>query len=123
MGQDRQALGKWGETLAARYLSQNGYSILERNARTPYGEVDIIATRADELIFVEVKTRSSPSLGPPEVSISSTKQSHMLAAAQAYLQVHPELSYDWRMDVIAIVKVKDQPAQVEHFENIITSKD
>jgi len=74
MKTSRQVLGSWGESLAADYLSQRGYKILERNVRTPYGEIDLVArqdiekssqsrpyARASEgvIVFVEVKTRSS----------------------------------------------------------------
>jgi putative endonuclease len=118
----RQTLGRWGENTAAQYLSKKGYKILERNVHTPYGEVDLIASQGDDLVFVEVKTRASTSLGPPEVSVTPVKQSHMLSAAQAYLQAHPEITSDWRIDVIAILRLPDQGEQIEHFENIITSE-
>jgi putative endonuclease len=118
----RQTLGRWGENTAAQYLSKKGYKILERNVHTPYGEVDLIASQGDDLVFVEVKTRASTSLGPPEVSVTPVKQYHMLSAAQAYLQAHPEITSDWRIDVIAILRLPDQGEQIEHFENIITSE-
>ena len=118
----RQSLGRWGENLAAEFLSKKGYTILERNTRTPYGELDLIAQQAEGLVFVEVKTRSSTSLGPPEVSVSPAKQSHLRSAAQAYLQTHPESNVDWRIDLVAILKISGQDVQIEHFENIITSE-
>jgi len=118
----RQSLGRWGENRAAEFLSKKGYTILERNIYTPYGELDLIAQHADGLVFVEVKTRSSSSLGPPEVSVTPAKQSHLRSAAQAYLQAHPESPFDWRIDLIAILKVPGQDVQIEHFENIITSE-
>jgi putative endonuclease len=123
VGRERQSLGRWGESQAAQYLSQKGFTILERNARTPYGELDLITRENDTLVFIEVKTRASTSLGPPEVSVSTTKQKHLLAAAQAYVQAHSELIQDWRIDVIAILRLKDRPPQIEHFENIITRED
>ncbi len=54
-----QSVGKWGEETAVAYLDQRGYEILARNARTPYGEIDIIAKQGDITIFIEVKTRTS----------------------------------------------------------------
>jgi len=120
VSRERQSLGRWGENLAALHLSQAGYTILERNVRTPYGELDLIASQGEELVFVEVKTRASISLGPPEVSVSKTKQAHLTSSALAYLQAHPELNQDWRIDVIAVLRLPHQPPQIEHFENIIT---
>lgn len=118
----RLSLGRWGEATAAEYLSSLGYVILEHNARTPYGELDLIAKQGDGLVFVEVKTRASLSLGLPEISVTPTKQAHLLSSAQAYLQAHPELGEDWRIDVIAILRLPGKSPQIEHFENIITSE-
>jgi putative endonuclease len=118
----RQSLGRWGETTAAEYLSARGYTILEHNARTPYGELDLVASQGEMLVFVEVKTRASRSLGPPEISVTAAKQAHLLSAAMAYLQERPHLRYDWRIDVIAILRLPNQPPQIEHFENILTSE-
>jgi putative endonuclease len=124
-------LGRWGEAVAADYLSGRGYTILEYNARTPYGEIDLVARQADKrlprepgggfvTVFVEVKTRSSRMFGMPEVSVTSRKQAHMLAAAQSYLQGHPELEGDWRIDVIAIQRFHpDRPPAIRHFENAV----
>ncbi len=116
----KKGLGQWGEALAADYLKQLGYAILERNVRTPYGEIDLIAQDSGELVFVEVKTRASSSLGPPEIAITSRKQEHILSAAQAYLQSHPHLEGNWRVDVIAIQRLSDQQPQITHFENVFT---
>jgi putative endonuclease len=122
-----QRLGRWGEGVAADYLTSHGYLILERNARTPYGEIDIVAQLSSsnapltpQVVFVEVKTRSTTTFGPPEISITRRKQEHMLAAAQYYLQQHPQLSGDWRIDVLAIEQPRqDQPPVITHFENVM----
>jgi len=127
----RQSLGRWGESLAADYLSQRGYSILERNVRTPYGEIDLVARQAYAsqrgdgpagmvTVFVEVKTRSSVAFGLPEEAVTARKQEHMLAAALAYMQSHPELEGDWRVDVIAIQRSRSEPEPcITHFENAV----
>jgi len=72
-------------------------------------------------VFVEVKTRTSSALGMPEAAITQRKQEHMLASAQAFLQKHPDLQNDWRIDVIAVKRYRsgDKP-QITHFENAIT---
>jgi len=121
-----QELGKWGETLAADFLIKQGYSIIARNARTPYGELDLIAqqpekTRSDEItiVFVEVKTRRSQSYGFPEESVTASKQEHLISAALHYLQEHPELDQDWRIDVIAIERYQNLDPIIHHFENAL----
>jgi putative endonuclease len=130
MANQRQVLGKWGESLAAEYLVEQGYLILARNVRTRYGEIDLVAQLAEAsafspetsliTVFVEVKTRSTSSFGLPEESVTSQKREHMIAAAQAYLQDHPELGDAWRIDVIAIQRLQTgkQPS-IHHFENAV----
>jgi putative endonuclease len=119
MTHSRQKLGSWGETLAANYLTQNGYTVLERNVRTPHGELDLVAQQGAVTVFVEVKTRSSSAYGAPETAITSTKRAHLLAAAQTYLQTHPEFEGDWRIDVIAIRRRKRMEPEIVHFENAV----
>jgi putative endonuclease len=112
-------LGQWGEQIAATYLAEQGYTILGSNIRTPYGEIDLVARQADSLVFIEVKTRSSTSLGYPEISITPKKFSHMVSAAQAYLLDNPEINLGWRIDVISIQRLSSgQPPEISHFENI-----
>ena len=127
----RQALGRWGEASAVQYLSGRGYTVLECNARTPYGEIDLVAQHVDDrqpggvegdlvTVFVEVKTRSTRTFGRPEVSVTPRKQAHMIAAAQFYLQQHPELEGDWRIDVIAIERDRSGGSTtIRHFENAV----
>jgi len=119
-------LGKWGEQLAADFLIKQGYSIIARNARTPYGELDLVAQQLSEhnlgemtTVFVEVKTRSSQTFGYPEESITPSKQEHLISAALHYLQEHPKLDQDWRIDVIAIERYQNRDPIIHHFENAL----
>jgi putative endonuclease len=115
-------LGRWGEQEAASYLTGQGYEILERNHRTPHGELDLIARlpAANTIVFVEVKTRSTRTFGYPEASVDAGKQAHLLNAAQYYIQQHPDLTCNWRIDVIAIQRARQGgPAQITHFENAL----
>jgi putative endonuclease len=117
----RQALGREGESLASAFLEKKGYTILEKNWRTPYGEIDLIAQNDDVIAFVEVKTRASGSLGPPEISITPRKGEHMRCAAEHYIQQHPELTNDWRVDAVTVqIRSGDTPPLIDHFENVIT---
>lgn len=127
----RAEIGRWGESAAEAYLSAKGYTIVARNARTPYGEIDLVARHAPAgpgspdpepvLVFVEVKTRTGDLFGPPEVAVNRRKQEHMLASAQAYLQDHPELDLDWRVDVITVqVREGQEKPEFTHFENALS---
>ena len=119
MSQKRQEVGRWGEKLAAAYLAQQGYDILEQNVRTAYGEIDLVVQRAHELVFVEVKTRRSLQYGFPEESVHARKQEHLRASALAYLQTHPDLEMNWRIDVIAILDRPGSEPELTHFENAV----
>lgn len=120
MSKHKNRLGKWGEELAAAYLIGEGYEMRERNYRTEYGEVDLIASKGNMIAFVEVKTRSGDRYGMPEEGVTAEKQEHMIAAAMAYLQENPEHEGDWRIDVIAIRKTSPGgKPEIEHFENAI----
>lgn len=113
-------MGSWGESYAAEYLARKGYTILERNARTAHGEIDLVARHDHVLVFVEVKTRTTRSYGNPEESITQRKIAHLLSSAQDYLQNHPQFDGDWRIDVVAIQRIPgEEQAQVLHFENAI----
>ena len=121
MSSSNRSVGLWGEAVASEYLAENGYSILDRNARTSHGEIDLVARQGTVTVFVEVKTRTSTRFGHPEAAITNKKRAHMVAACQAYLQVHPELDGDCRLDVIAIEKDRsNKVASLVHFENALS---
>ena len=112
-----QKIGKWGEDAVVDYLTERGYEILTRNARTPYGEIDIVAKQADICIFVEVKTRTSNKMGLPEESVNLRKQAHMLACAEHYAA---ENTIDhWQIDVISVEGKVGLEPKITHFENVI----
>ena len=117
MSDRNQKVGAWGESVAAAHLEKRGYAIVARNVRTPYGEIDIVATKDGHTIFIEVKTRTSSSLGPPEISVTPRKQEHMLTAAEHYAQEH-EIDY-WQIDVIAVEGKPGTQPVFTHFENAI----
>jgi len=117
MSGHRQKVGIWGENVAAGYLQERGYSLVARNFRTPYGEIDVVAHKDGFVIFVEVKTRTSKSLGPPEISVSLRKREHMLAAAEHYAQQN-EIDR-WQIDVIAVEGKPGMKPVITHFENAI----
>ncbi len=112
-----QRIGKWGEETATQYLIEHGYEILARNARTPYGEIDIIAKQGNTLIFVEVKTRTSNTMGFPEESITPRKRQHMISAAEHYAAEH-EIDH-WQIDVISMEGNPASKPKITYFENAI----
>jgi putative endonuclease len=112
-----QKIGGWGENAAAKYLEERDYAIVARNVRTPYGEIDIVAEKDGFTVFVEVKTRTSSSMGPPEISVTPRKQEHMLAAAAHFAQEN-ELDH-WQIDVIAVEGKPGVHPDFTHFENAL----
>jgi putative endonuclease len=111
-----QRIGRWGEQAAADFLTEKGYEITARNIRTPYGEIDLIASKDGFIVFVEVKARTSAAFGPPEVAVTPRKQAHMLACAEHYAQQN-EIDH-WQVDVIAVESSGGKPV-ITHFENAI----
>jgi len=97
-----QRLGKWGEIKAKQYLEGKGIKIMATNIRTPYGELDLIGMDDSQVVFFEVKTRTSTAFGFGEQAISETKQQHLIDSAEAYMQEHSDLGDDWRIDAIII---------------------
>ena len=113
-----QRVGQWGEETAAAYLIQRGYDIVARNARTPYGEIDIIARQREITIFIEVKTLTSSKHFFPEQNVTARKREHMLACAECYAA---ENGIDhWQIDVVAVEGKQGMKPKITHFENAIT---
>ena len=98
----RQAFGKAGEDLAARYLKKNGYKVLERNYACPVGEIDIIAKDKKTIIFVEVKTRRSMSYGSARLAITPHKKRKISMTALYYLKFNQQMGQDARFDVVTV---------------------
>jgi len=98
----RKRLGARGEDAAARHLIERGYTLLERNYRIPSGEVDIIAEKAHTLVFVEVKTRSSPRFGTPAEAVDIKKRRRICGAALQYVSDNAAGDTPARFDVIEV---------------------
>ena len=98
MSKARKSLGKKGEDVACKYLEKNGFSIIQRNYRCFYGEVDIIAIREEVLYFIEVKTRRSLKFGLPCLAVKYKKQMKIRSSAIYYMKeknIHANrLSFD-----------------------------
>ncbi len=112
-----QRIGKWGEEAAADFLVAHGYEVIGNNLRTPYGEIDVLARRDQQVVFVEVKARTSRSFGPPEISVGPQKRAHMIACAEHYAQQN-RIDH-WRIDVIAVERA-GRRTEITHFENAVS---
>ncbi len=116
-------LGKRGEEIAARYLSDGGYRVVARNWRCPQGEIDLITSVDDEVIFVEVKTRSSLRFGHPFEAISVAKLARLRRLAMAWCQAESEMPGRGRprrirIDVVAVIAPPGQEPVVEHLKGV-----
>jgi len=111
-----RSLGIKGESLAQDYLRKKGYSILWRNYRTSFGEMDLVGVQGDTLVFIEVKTRRSNQFGLPREAVNFKKQQQYYRLAQHFLQHHPQCYPNTRFDVIEIY-VLDTQYRIEHLEN------
>lgn len=98
----RQKLGKIGEQLAVSFLQKHGYRIIEQNFKARYGEIDVVCTKDNTLIFVEVKTRIGEKFGKPEEAVTPRKLYEVIKTAEFYTTTHDHLPEALRIDVIAI---------------------
>ncbi len=116
---DRTKLGLEAEEAACRWLTEEGYRILDRNWRRPWGELDIVADRNGVVSFVEVKASSRRQTGfDPFLRADGRKMHKVKRTAQTWLSSHrygPET--EWQMDIISVIMDPRGP-QFEHFENI-----
>ena len=113
---NRQAVGKYGEDIVCRHLKKSGYRILERNFRTRFGEIDIIAAKKGHTAFVEVKTRSTDAFGAPSESVGAKKQKSIILAAQAYIAQNGGADADFTFDVAEVMLGADGPT-IRYIEN------
>jgi putative endonuclease len=117
---NRQQLGKLGEKLARKFLEDRSYRILETGFRCRSGEIDIVSRHKDELVFVEVRTRSNLEFGTPEESIDRRKKQSLIHTAMHYISTHRDLPASWRIDVVAIeMSAEGKVTRLSLLENAI----
>ena len=115
MRQSNEA-GKNGEKIAADYLLKQGYRSVSRKCRRKRGEIDLIATTGNYLVFVEVKERAANAMVSPLEAVTSAKRARVIRAAQYYLMRYPS-QLQPRFDVNAIEHRLDGVYAVTHLEN------
>ena len=111
-----ESLGAMGEREAERFLLRHGYMILFRSFTNQFGEIDLIVSDGESVVFVEVKTRSSDFAGRPDEAVDDHKQAQISRIAVAFLRQNELLDSPARFDVIS-VDWDQQRAKIRHFEN------
>lgn len=111
-------LGKRGEEIAAHHLQATGLVIVDRNWRCPQGEIDLVVRDGSELVFVEVKTRSSIAFGHPLEAITVTKLARLRRLAAAWCDAHPGNHDHIRIDAVAVIAPTTGPIEVEHLPRV-----
>jgi len=113
-GSDRRARGREAEELAAAFLRERGFEILDRNHAVRRGEVDLVCREGEVLCFVEVRSRTSEAQGGPEETVDRRKARRVAAAATDWAVKHGGLDRDIRFDVVAIT-FAGAGTRIEHF--------
>jgi putative endonuclease len=107
-------LGPEGEEIAIRFLQDKGLRIIHKNYKTPLGEADIVARDKDDIVFIEVKTRSNERFGEPFEAVNDRKREKLRKIA-LYYHKHEDNGATIRFDVVSI-KRKDGEYLIEHIE-------
>lgn len=108
-------LGKKGEAIALAFLEAKGYKMLEMNWRIDHFEVDLILISEDQIVFVEVKYRTSDDYGDPSEAVHYNKRRNLIKAAHLYL-VKNHIGLDPRFDIVAITEKENASPNIIHFE-------
>ena len=113
--------GNFGENIACNYLKDEKYEIIARNFNCLYGEIDIIATKNDEIIFIEVKTRCQTNFGQPIEAVDAYKKYHIYNASKYFLYKYNILDTSIRFDIIEVYLEEHECFRysLSHIKNII----
>lgn len=119
---NKQKTGKLGENIAVKYLKNKGFTIVCRNYRCKFGEIDIVAEKGSEIIFIEVKTRKKVLqniFGTPEEAVDKKKINKIIQSANIFLESFKySLDIKWQIDIIAIeLDWKIRKANLKHIKN------
>lgn len=116
---DNKIKGNLGEDIACRYLEKNDYKILDRNFTSYRGEIDIVALDKNEIVFVEVKTRTQIYCGMPSESVDYSKKKQLYKVAEYYLYANKIYDIRVRFDVIEIYLYGSDSYKLNHIKNAI----
>ncbi len=118
MKQFNRLKGNQGEEMAVKFLKENGYIILDQNNSTKYGELDIIASKNNILVFVEVKFKQSEDFGTPEEMIGLNKLNQVRRTAEMYLLTNSDMAKQFNRYQIDAVCIVEETGRISHYENI-----
>ena len=113
----KQEIGKYGEDSVAKYLSEKRYKIINRNFRCKNGEIDIIAKDKDEIVFIEVKTRTNLEYGLPAEAVDKNKKNHIRKVAEYFIYKNDMINNYCRFDVIEVFITNDK-YEIIHLKNV-----
>ena len=105
MALSKRHIGDRGEKVAAQFLIQNGYTVIEKNIVLNHGEIDIVAMENGTLVFIEVKTRRSRKYGAPEEAVTPKKQELLRRTAEAYVEQKNLTNIECRFDVVSVTLI------------------
>jgi putative endonuclease len=114
----KQGLGRYGETLAARELTRAGMVLLERNWRSPAGEIDLLLREGDVLVVCEVKTRTTDACGLPHEAVDQAKVTRLRLVADEWLAAHAADPREVRVDLVAVTRPPKGGSTIEHVRGI-----
>lgn len=114
---NNKLLGDLGEEIAAAYLGSKGYTIKKQNYKVKVGEIDIIASHKNMLVFIEVKTRRNITYGYPAQAVNQHKQLKIIQTAQCYLTKTNQYDKICRFDVIEIYYNSETDYNINHIKN------
>jgi putative endonuclease len=111
--------GRFAEDAACEYLEQSGITVIDRNHRFMGHEVDIVCYQGEEIVFVEVRSKSTIRYGYPEETVDKNKQKSIILAAEAWLYEKRMEGARIRFDVISVLTTYQdgEMHQIEHFRN------
>ncbi|GEL94361.1 YraN family protein [Cellulomonas composti] len=110
----KDAVGRYGEDVAAAHVVRLGWRVIERNWRCSEGELDLVALEGREVVVIEVKTRRSLRFGHPAEAVTHAKLARVRGLAGRWMREHPHPGCTLRVDVIAVVLPAAGAPQVEH---------
>jgi putative endonuclease len=114
----RTALGRYGEAVAERHLTEQGMVLLERNWRCDEGELDLVLREGPVLVVCEVKTRSSTSFGTPHEAVGSRKLDRLRRLAGRWAAARGLNPPEVRVDLVAVLRTGKGPALVDHVKGL-----
>lgn len=114
----RQAMGRYGEQVAQRHLTDAGMAVLDRNWRCPEGELDLVLRDGATLVVCEVKTRSDDSRGTPHQAITPAKLERLQRLGMRWAREHGVRVTDMRIDLVAVRRPRSGPALIEHVRGL-----